>query len=239
MADADRSRGTTMSRTFLQIFGEGGDIVVSHLTPTFGVQAKARTVQPLRLKEVAGRFKIRELAPDTWPDFVRIMEKHNGVWNGCWCVTFHKRPGQTIPSRRALKEELVHRSSAHAALVYDGLDIVGWCQFGSPTELPGRLGGFMKLDASLPDWRITCFFVDRDRRGEGIGDEALSGAIAMIAASGGGVVDAYPVATGSGSYPSSFLWGGTESMFAKCGFSRLGALGKSKLVMRAAIGPLG
>jgi len=35
------------------------------------------------------RFVIRELGNETWPDFARIMEKHNGVWGGCWCVAFH------------------------------------------------------------------------------------------------------------------------------------------------------
>src|SRR5579864_1225815 len=138
------------------------------------------------------RFLIRELGRETWPDFVRIMEKHNGVWGGCWCVAFHPKPGgpeQTAASNRAYKERLVRTNRSHAALVYDGADIVGWCQFGPPAELPARMGGFARLGAAPPDWRITCFFVDRDRRQEGIGEAALAGALRCIAARGGGTVD--------------------------------------------------
>lgn len=187
-----------------------------------------------RTKPMA-RFRVRELGRRTWPDFVRIMEKHNGVWGGCWCVTFHFKPGEPIRTagkRRAYKEKLVHANRSHAALVYDGADIVGWCQFGPPAELPSRMGGFNKLGLTPPDWRITCFFVDRDRRKEGVAEAALAGALRMIAAKGGGTVDGYPIATRGKPYSSSFLWGGTESMFSDLRFRRIGQLGTSKLVMR-------
>ena len=184
------------------------------------------------------RFLIRELGSGTWPDFVRVVEKHNGVWGGCWCVTFHRGPGEsnrTVAQNRTDKERLVRANQSHAALVYDGAAVVGWCQFGSPAELPARMGGFRKLGADPPDWRITCFFVDRDRRREGVAEAALTGALRMIAAKGGGTVDGYPIATREKSYSSSFLWGGTESMFAEVGFRPLGALGTSKLVMRKVV----
>jgi hypothetical protein len=160
------------------------------------------------------------------------MEKHNGVWGGCWCVAFHLTAHE---SNRANKARLVRANRSHAALVYDGPDVVGWCQFGPPAELPARMGGFSKLGAAPPDWRITCFFVDRDRRREGIAEAALAGALRIIAANGGGTVDGYPIATRGKPYSNSFLWGGTESMFTEARFRPLGALGKSKLVMRRVV----
>ena len=184
------------------------------------------------------RFLIRELGIETWPDFVRIMEKHNGVWGGCWCVAFHAKPdraNQTAASNRAYKERLVRANNAHAALVYDGPDVVGWCQFGPPVELPARMGGFRKLGVAPPDWRITCFFVDRNRRKQGVAEAGLAGALRLIAAKGGGAVDGYPIATRGKPYSSSFLFGGTKSMFAAVGFRPLGALGTSKVVMRRAV----
>ncbi len=57
----------------------------------------------------------------------------------------------------------------------------------------------------------------------------------MIVAKGGGTVDGYPIATRGKPYSSSFLWGGTESMFSEAGFRPLGRLGTSKLVMRKTI----
>jgi RimJ/RimL family protein N-acetyltransferase len=181
------------------------------------------------------RFQIRELGTESWPDFERIMEKHNGVWGGCWCVAFHPKadePSRTVASNRAYKERLVRSNRAHAALVYEGPDVVGWAQFGPPAELPARMGGFRKLSAASPDWRITCFFVDRDRRREGVAEAALAGALRLIAKKGGGVVDGYPIATRGKPYSSSFLFGGTESMFSEAGFGLIGSLGTSKVVMR-------
>ena len=184
-----------------------------------------------------GRFLVRELGEETWPDFVRIMEKHDGVWGGCWCVAFHPKSESDPSTRphRAYKERLVRANRSHAALVYDGADIVGWCQSGPPAELPARMRGYGKLGAALPDWRIPCFFVDRDRRGEGIAEAALTGALRLIAAKGGGTVDGYPIITREKRYSSSFLWGGTASMFTKAGFRTLGHLGTSKVVMRRVV----
>ena len=166
------------------------------------------------------------------------MEKHDGVWGGCWCTAFHlkrEEEKQWSGHHRELKEKLVHENRSHAALVYEGADIVGWCQFGPPVELPARMSGFNRLDVAPPDWRLTCFFVDRERRKQGIAEAALAGALRLIAAKGGGTVDGYPIDTKGKPYSSSFLWGGIESMFTEAGFHGIGHLGKSKLVMRKEI----
>ena len=184
------------------------------------------------------RLHIRELGTPTWPDYVRIMEKHNGVWGGCWCVSFHSWASDPEPAtagNRAYKEGLVSANQSHAALVYDGADVVGWCQFGPPAELPARMGGSRKLGVTDPDWRITCFFVDRDRRLEGVAEAGLRGALQIISANGGGTVDAYPIATRGKPHTNSFLWGGTESMFSKVGFRTIGPLGKTKVLMRKVV----
>ncbi len=183
-------------------------------------------------------FRTRALGRETWPDFVRVVEKHHGVWGGCWCVTFHLQsagPHRTAAQNRAEKERLVRADRSHAALVYDGPNVIGWCQFGPPNELPARMSRFAKMGLSRPDWRITCFFVDRDRRREGIARAALAGAVRMIAAQGGGTVDGYPIETGGNPTSGSFLWSGTASMFADAGFRTIGPLSTSKSVMRKVV----
>lgn len=183
-------------------------------------------------------FQIKELGRETWPSFKRIMEKHNGVWGGCWCTAYHmtrKEEKEWTGRHRELKERLVQANKSHAALVYDGSDVVGWCQFGPPAELPARMSGYGKLGVTPPDWRITCFFIDRDRRKQGVAKAALGGALRLIAAKGGGPVDAYPIDTRDKPYTGSFMWGGTKSMFDAAGFRALGHLGTSKLMMRKTV----
>lgn len=93
-----------------------------------------------------------------------------------------------------LKQRLVNEGEAHAALVFDGAVAVGWCEYGSPDELPTiyhRKEYEAGLDP-LPDYRITCYFVDRDYRRKGVAAVALRGAIELIAQGGGGIVEGYP-----------------------------------------------
>ena len=112
----------------------------------------------------------KPLSSDTWPAFARLVEKHNGIFGGCWCISFHLEPGEGkrgAAAYRAMKEVRVREGRAHAALVFDGPNAVGWCQFGSTAELPNIRSkkSYEEGLRKLPDWRITCFFIDRERRG--------------------------------------------------------------------------
>jgi len=68
-------------------------------------------------------YAVKPLGPDTWDAFGQLAERHNGVWNGCWCTWFHPscaEKGKTTEGNRALKKRLVDDGRAHAALVFDG-----------------------------------------------------------------------------------------------------------------------
>ena len=167
----------------------------------------------------------KPLSPETWPAFARLVEKHHGIFGGCWCISFHLLPGeakQAAGKYRAMKEARVREGRAHAALVFDGRDAVGWCQFGPTAELPNIRSrkAYEEGLRALPDWRITCFFVDRGRRGDGIATLALTEAIRAIAQLGGGTVEAYPEDYTGQKVSSSFLCSGTLGMFEKAGFEK-------------------
>ena len=185
-------------------------------------------------------FTVRPLAPTTWDAFADLAERHNGVWGGCWCTWFHTMHDEKTfdaGDNRALKERLVNEGRAHAALVFDGDEAVAWCQFGSPQELPNvkhRKEYEAELD-SLPDYRLTCFFVDKRYRRRGVSALALQGALAIIAKAGGGVVEAYPQDTGGKKITASFLYSVTRSLFEQAGFSYVRPKGKNHTVMRKAV----
>jgi ribosomal protein S18 acetylase RimI-like enzyme len=167
----------------------------------------------------------RPLSPKTWPAFARLVEKHDGIFGGCWCIAFHLEPGENkrwAGRYRELKEARVRGGRAHAALVFDGEEAVGWCQFGPTAELPNIRSRkeYEKDLEALPDWRITCFFIDRERRGEGIASLALREALRYIAQAGGGTVEAYPEDYTGERTSNSFLCSGTLGMFEKAGFKK-------------------
>ena len=125
----------------------------------------------------------RMLTPDTWDDFAALVESNNGVWGGCWCMGFH--PGGSTGTRqgnRDAKQQLVERGVVRQVLVYDGDRCVGWCQFGTPPELP-NIKSRRAYDAEAqdsPDWRIGCIFTNSKDRGNGIAAAAVRGAMEEI-----------------------------------------------------------
>ena len=143
------------------------------------------------------------------------------------------REGAHARRQPCLKERLVHDGRAHAALVFDGDVAVGWCQFGPPAELPNiyhRKEYEESLD-ELPDYRITCFFIESGYRRSGVARLALDGALDLIAQSGGGRVEAYPHDTQGQKKSASFLYSSTRSMFEDAGFTFDRPKGKGTTVM--------
>jgi len=113
-----------------------------------------------------GEFEIKPLTPARWDAFAALVDKHNGVWGGCWCIYFHPdgpERGQGPEANCALKRRYVEEGKAHAALVSDDDVAIGWCEYGTPEELPSiyhRAQYEQEMDL-LPDYRTTCFFIDR------------------------------------------------------------------------------
>jgi len=186
-------------------------------------------------------YTIQPLGPDTWPDFAALVERQGTGKMGapaCWCVNFH--PGEldverNPDGRRALKKRLVADGRAHAALVFDGDVAVGWCQYGHPDELPGihhrrdyEAGLF-----DLPDYRITCIFVDRRYRRKGLSAVALQGALDLISETGGGVVEGYP--HDNQGKKKSVLYNGTRTLFERAGFTYVRSKGTGNCVMRRTV----
>ncbi|MDO8359736.1 MAG: hypothetical protein Q7T08_06815 [Devosia sp.] len=107
-------------------------------------------------------------------------------------------------------------------------------QFGSPAELPeikNKKTYTATQTAAPPPWRITCFFVDRHHRKQGVAAAALRGALEQIALLGGGVVEAYPENTSGKRVSPTFLHAGTLAMFEQAGFEKDRQIGKNKWVV--------
>lgn len=185
-------------------------------------------------------FTTKMLDASTWPAFDKLVEDNGGIFGGCWCIAFHLDPkgpkGQCKPYRET-KERLVREGRAHAALVFEGEEALGWCQFGSPEELP-NIKNRKNYEAGFdrpPDWRITCFYVGKGHRKRGIAKIALRAALEEMARLGGGLVEAYPFDTEAVKTSSSFLHAGTLKMFQAEGFEQTRQIGKSQWVVRKAL----
>lgn len=179
-------------------------------------------------------YTSRPLDASTWDVFAELMERNNGVFGGCWCIGWHPEREQRGISRRAVKEERVRTGRSHAALVLDEDGAAqGWCQYGSPAELPGikHRREYDKDAPPLPDWRITCFYVDKKHRGQGVARAGLAGAVDQIARVGGGLVEAIPEVTAGREAQGRFLYSATVELFEDFGFTRHRQVGKHAWVV--------
>lgn len=187
-------------------------------------------------------YVIKELTVETWPLFEALANKHHGVWGGCWCTWFHQsdllKRGDAA-TNKALKLRLVNEGKTHAALVCTAIDdsAVAWCQYGTPEELPAiyHRKEVETEDYQMPDWRITCIFVDKNFRKQGLARLALEGALLLMTQKGGGIVESYPQNTQGKKISSSFLYNGTESLFSTCGFTWVNKKGKNHTIMRKSL----
>ena len=182
----------------------------------------------------APTYRVRPLDESTWPAFAALVEHNNGIFGGCWCIGFHPEgtgKGATAELNRDRKLARVRAGTAHAALVFDGGDCVGWCQFGPPGELPRikSRAAYEKGLTDLPDWRIACCYAGKGHRRQGVASAALTGALDLIAALAGGWwrdIPRTPVRCLPGSCTT-----GPCSTYEKLGFTRDRKIGKHRWVV--------
>jgi GNAT superfamily N-acetyltransferase len=186
-------------------------------------------------------FTCRPLNESTWPSFAALVERNGGIFGGCWCIGFHPEGGvkdSTADLHREWKLERVRAGTAHAALVFDGDECLGWCQFGAPDEVPRIKSrtAYEKGLSQLPDWRIACCYVGKGGRRRGVATAALAGALDLIAGLGGGTVEGYP--EDAASVPAGFLFNGALSTYEKLGFTRDRMIGKQRWVVTRIVEPV-
>jgi GNAT superfamily N-acetyltransferase len=186
-------------------------------------------------------YTIKALDETTWDAFSALVEHNNGVFGGCWCMGFHPEgvgKETTAELNRERKLERVRAGTTHAALAFDGDDCVGWCQFGAPNELPRikSRAAYEKGVTTVPDWRIACNFVGKGHRRQGVATAALEGALDLIGALGGGLVEGYP--EDAASVPAGFLFNGALSTYETLGFVRDRKIGKHRWVVTKTVRPV-
>ncbi|GAA1331093.1 GNAT family N-acetyltransferase [Brachybacterium rhamnosum] len=197
-----------------------------------------------------GPTTIRPLSVESWELFDALVERHGGIFGGCWCTYFHPDDGERAPGaegNREFKRRLVEEGVARAALVIredaGGEEAVAWAEYGTPGQLPGLhhrqqyLTDLENAGESEPDYRVTCIFVDRRFRRHGLVTRALDGALALIAQDGGGVVEGYPHVPREKKVSASFLYNGTQSVYERAGFDFVRPKGKFNTVMRRVVAP--
>jgi GNAT superfamily N-acetyltransferase len=186
------------------------------------------------------RWSSALIGAETWPDFDLMFQKHKGC-GGCWCA-YHLCSNAAFEhlkreERRAIHQKLVTSGTATGLICYlDGIP-VGWCQFGPAdifehTNRKRTYRSFDKTNLLKPDWRITCVFVDKSYRGQGLAKRVLAEAVSTIKNLGGGVTEAFPLVIPGKKIPE---YTGSVEMYQAEGFEEVTKLGKYIVLMRAVL----
>jgi GNAT superfamily N-acetyltransferase len=166
----------------------------------------------------------------TASDFEALFGRKGGP-NWCWCMAFRATPIEIRHSQSAERRKQILGRVAEGVpvglLAYEGDEPVAWISV-APKSTFRKLGGTEEEDGV---WSISCMFVPRQRRGEGLTTQLIAGAVAHAKKQGGKLLEAYPVDPDSPSYRHM----GFVDMFVKAGFTETGLVGSRRHVMQLSL----
>lgn len=184
--------------------------------------------------------EIHPLTSDRWAD-LEILFGPRGACAGCWCMWWRLpaaafKTGKDVANREAFRTLVATTAEPPGLLAYAGSTPAGWCALAPREDYP-RLERSRTLaridDASV--WAITCFFVARPYRRQGLTTRLLTAAVAHAYGRGARIVEGYPVDPRSPKVPDVFAWTGFLSSFKAAGFVEVGRRSPSRPIMRYAI----
>ena len=194
----------------------------------------AKIMQRPRTKDLNLAF--HPMTPNRWPDFEALFGE-KGACGGCWCMLwrltrkeFERQKGE---ANRQAMQAIVASGEKPGLLAYSDNQPVAWCSVAPREKFPAleRSRVLKKID-NKPVWSISCFFVHRNYRKQGLGVKMLEAVIDYVKNQGGNIVEGYPIEPKKGKTADVFAWTGLASFFRKAGFVECARRSRTRPVMR-------
>lgn len=178
-------------------------------------------------------MRIVSVTSENFNDLATLMEARGGP-DFCWCAAWRDKPSHVTQAkgaegkalRKAVIKAQVDRGVHVGLLAYDGDTPVAWCSCG-PLEEFRRLGGPTD-DVDGTVWAISCFFLHRKLRGQGVTRALTDAAIETARKAGARYLQTNGVDRNSPSY--KFM--GLRDRYEAMGFEEVGMVGSRRHVMR-------
>ena len=174
--------------------------------------------------------------PSRWHDLEELFGER-GACGGCWCM-FWRLPrkefdaGKGAQNKKALKL-IVSAGQEPGIIAYAAREPIGWCAL-APRQVYVALerSRILKPVDDQPVWSVSCLFIKKPYRRQGVSTQLLKAAIAFAASHGARIVEGYPVEPSMEKMPDPFLWHGIPSAFAKAGFNEVERRSRTRPIMR-------
>jgi GNAT superfamily N-acetyltransferase len=179
---------------------------------------------------------VHPLTPRRWDDVERLFGER-GACAGCWCMWWRLKRSdlerQKGEGNRRAFRRIVESGEAPGLLAYMGGEPIAWCAVAPRERYPTleRSRTLGRVD-DRPVWSVTCFFVARPFRRQGITVRLLQAAVEFARRRGARIVEGYPVAPKSGTMPGAFAWTGFHEAFRRAGFVEVLRRSRTRPIMR-------
>jgi GNAT superfamily N-acetyltransferase len=133
-------------------------------------------------------------------------------------------------ANKAAFHEVVKKGPPPGLLAFDGDVAVGWCQLTPRNALPwlDRAWRLKRID-NVPVWSISCFYVRKGYRKEGVTSALIAAALKTAESAGAPALEAYPL---DANLTPSASGTGYASTFARAGFKVLARHTPPRPIMR-------
>jgi GNAT superfamily N-acetyltransferase len=184
------------------------------------------------------RFSFHPLTPERWPDLERLFGAR-GACAGCWCMWWRLsrsewNRGKGEGNRKAFRK-LVSSGAEPGVLAYADGEPVGWCAVAPREQYPAlNRSRILKPVDDQPVWSVTCFFIARGFRHQGLSTGLLKAAIDFARARDAKITEGYPHDAKKAT-ADVFVFTGLASAFRKAGFKEVARRSKGRPIMRMSV----
>jgi len=184
-------------------------------------------------------LSFRPLTSNLWTDFEQLFGPR-GACSGCWCM-FWKLRGKAYDENtgepaRQMQKSIVEAGTVPGLLAFAGDEPVGWIAVEPRPAYPKLAHSrILKPVDEAAVWSVTCFFVAKQARRQGLTVELLKAAVDYVRQQGGQIVEGYPVETKE-NMPAAFIYTGTAAAFQEAGFVEVARRSEKRPIMRYSIG---
>lgn len=182
----------------------------------------------------------KPLSTDTWSSFEKLFGP-KGACAGCWCMTWRLQKAdydrlKGEGNKKAIKK-LASKNEPIGIIAFINDEPAGWCAV-APREKYVRLqtSRVLKPIDNQPVWSISCFFIAKQFRRQGLSVKLIKAALAYAKKQGAKIVEGYPLEPKDSKMPDVFAWTGILSSFIAAGFKEEKRNSESRPIVRCYLG---
>jgi GNAT superfamily N-acetyltransferase len=182
------------------------------------------------------QVQFHPVTPDRWKDFEKLFGQ-NGACAGCWCMWWKLSRAEFSQkhyagNKRAIKK-IIMAGEEPGILAYADHEPIGWCAIAPREAYPAldRSNVLQRVD-DQPVWSVTCFYVARGWRTQGVTGQLLEVAIHFARQHGAKIIEGYPIDASGEKKSAPSVFTGLASTFAQAGFVEVARRSPTRPMMR-------